>query len=164
MPAAMHSQYLRSCYLKNEIVQPGTFVIDQTPIDLRLIHTPLYILGAQSDHIAPWRSTYATIKNVSSEDLKYTLTNAGHIAGIVNPAGNPKAWFRTKPHASSSETADDWFAGTEQQTGSWWEDWAVWAQAHGGDMVAPYPLPPGENAPGRYVRNEEGAPIAVNAR
>ncbi len=162
MPAAMHSQYLRTCYLKNEIVHPGTFVIDHTPIDLHAIGTPLYILGAESDHIAPWRSTYATVQNVGSTDIKYTLTNSGHIAGIVNPTGNPKSWYRTKAHASQTETADAWFASAQKQPGSWWEDWAVWAAAHSGDMVAPYDLPPGDNAPGRYVRDEEGPPIPVH--
>jgi len=162
MPAAMHSQYLRSCYLKNEIVQPGRFVIADTPIDLGAIETPLYVLGAEADHIAPWRSTYATIQHVGSTDLKYTLTNAGHIAGIVNPVGNPKAWYRTKPLASRTETADVWFASAERQSGSWWEDWAVWAAAHAGETINPCDLPIGENAPGRYVRNEEGPPIPVH--
>ncbi len=34
MPVAMHSQYLRACYLHNAIVKPGAFTIDDTPIDL----------------------------------------------------------------------------------------------------------------------------------
>jgi polyhydroxyalkanoate synthase len=164
MPAAMHSQYLRSFYLKNQIVHPGEFVIADTPIDLRKVETPLYVLGAEADHIAPWRSTYATVANIGSSDVKYTLTNSGHIAGIVNPVGNPKSWYRTKPQASKSETADGWLASTEKQTGSWWEDWAVWAAAHGGEMITPVDLPPGESAPGRYVRNEDGPPVEVHGR
>jgi polyhydroxyalkanoate synthase len=164
MPAAMHSQYLRSFYLKNQIVHPGEFIIADTPIDLRKVETPLYVLGAEADHIAPWRSTYATVANIGSSDVKYTLTNSGHIAGIVNPVGNPKSWYRTKPQASKSETADEWLASTEKQTGSWWEDWAVWAAAHGGEMITPVDLPPGESAPGRYVRNEDGPPVEVHGR
>lgn len=162
MPAAMHSQYLRSFYLKNQLVHPGEFVVADTPIDLRTVRTPLYVLGAEADHIAPWRSTYATVANIGSTEVKYTLTNSGHIAGIVNPVGNPKSWFRTKPNAVASETADQWFESAEKQAGSWWEDWAVWEAAHGGDMVVPYELPAGENGPGHYVRNEEGPPIPLN--
>jgi polyhydroxyalkanoate synthase len=164
LPAAMHSQYLRSCYLKNEIIVPGVFVIADVGIDLRTIRTPLYVLGAEADHIAPWRSSYATIQNVGSDDLKYTLSNAGHIAGIVNPADSPKAWFRTKDHASREESADAWYAAAHQEPGSWWQDWAVWAGAHSGEMVTPADLPAGENAPGRYVRNEDGPPIALHGR
>ncbi len=162
MPAAMHSQYLRSFYLKNQLVHPGEFVIADTPIDLRTVDTPLYVLGAEADHIAPWRSTYATVANVGSTEVKYTLTNSGHIAGIVNPVGNPKSWFRTKPLTTASETADQWFESAQKQTGSWWEDWAVWESAHGGEMVVPYDLPPGEAAPGHYVVNEEGPPIPLH--
>ncbi len=164
MPAAMHSQYLRTCYLRNEIVQPGTFVISGTPIDLHAVETPLYVLGAEADHIAPWRSTYMTSQHVGSADCKYTLTNAGHIAGIVNPTGNPKAWYRTKPHTVHGESADAWFASATQQLGSWWEDWAAWAAAHAGELVTPCDLPPGEPAPGRFVRNEEGPPMALDGR
>ena len=84
MPVAMHSQYLRACYLHNAIVKPGAFAIGDTPIDLGKITTPLYVLGAQNDHIAPWRATYLTTQHVGGE-AKYVLTNSGHIAGIVNP-------------------------------------------------------------------------------
>jgi len=164
MPAAMHSQYLRSFYLKNQLAAPGEFVIADTPIDLRAVETPLYVLGAEADHIAPWRSTYATVACIGSPEIKYTLTNSGHIAGIVNPVGGLKSWFRTKPAASASESADAWFTSSEKHTGSWWEDWAVWEAAHAGEMVPPCELPAGENAPGRYVINEEGPPIPINGR
>jgi polyhydroxyalkanoate synthase len=163
MPAAMHSQYLRSCYLKNQIVK-GEFTIGDTRIDLRRIQTPLYVLGAESDHIAPWRSSYKTLANVGGDDLKYTLSNAGHIAGIVNPTGNPKAWFRTTERASRDQTAEEWFAGSEQRPGSWWEDWAAWSAPRGGELVSPYALPPGDPAPGRYVRNEDGPPLPLHGR
>ena len=67
MPAAMHSQYLRACYLHNSIVEPNAFVIDDTPIDLGKIETPLYVLGAETDHIAPWRASYPTTQYVGGE-------------------------------------------------------------------------------------------------
>ena len=160
MPVAMHSQYLRSCYLHNSIVKPGQFLIDDTPIDLGKIVTPLYALGAENDHIAPWHATYLTTQHVGGE-AKYVLTNSGHIAGIVNPPGGKKSSYYTKPAARRGESADEWLETADRHAGSWWEDWAVWAQAHGGEMVAPYPLPAGEPAPGRYVRNETGPPIAA---
>ncbi len=154
MPAAMHSQYLRACYLNNLIAKPNAFVIADTPIDLGLIRTPLYVLGAEADHIAPWRSTYRAVNLVSSEDLTYTLTNSGHIAGIVNPPGSAKSQHWTKPRALREENPEQWRASAERFAGSWWEDWAVWADAHAGPMAAPAELPQGEAAPGRYVRNE----------
>ncbi len=157
MPADMHSQYLRSCYLRNDIVKPGAFIIEGTPIDLHEIETPLYVLGAEADHIAPWRSTYATTQYVGSSDVRYTLTNSGHIAGIVNPPGNAKSRHWTKERTVHGESAEAWRESAEQQPGSWWEDWAVWMEPRAGTMRRPYDLPPGEPAPGRYVR-DQGAP------
>jgi polyhydroxyalkanoate synthase len=159
MPVEMHSQYLRSCYLHNSIVKPGEFVIDDTPIDLGKIVTPLYVLGAENDHIAPWHATYLTTQHVGGE-AKYVLTNAGHIAGIVNPPGGKKSLYYSKPVAPRGESADQWLETADRKAGSWWEDWAIWAEAHGGDMVDPYPVPAGEPAPGRYVRNETGPALA----
>jgi polyhydroxyalkanoate synthase subunit PhaC len=160
MPVEMHSEYLRACYLHNAIVKPGAFTIAGTPIDLGKIVTPLYVLGAENDHIAPWRATYLTTQHVGGES-KYVLTNSGHIAGIVNPPGGKKTWHYTQPSARRGETADAWLEGADRHQGSWWLDWAAWAQANGGAMRAPYPLPEGEPAPGRYVRNETGPPFDV---
>ncbi|HEY6325305.1 MAG TPA: alpha/beta fold hydrolase [Candidatus Cybelea sp.] len=158
MPVAMHSQYLRACYLHNAIVKPNAFSIEGTPIDLGKILTPLYVLGAENDHIAPWRATYLTTQHVGGES-KYVLTNSGHIAGIVNPPGGKKTWHYTKSRALRGESADEWLETADRHNGSWWLDWAEWAEAQGGALRAPYPLPQGEPAPGRYVRNESGEPF-----
>lgn len=158
MPAKMHSQYLRACYLKNQLIQPGAFAVGDTPIDLGKIANPLYVLGAENDHIAPWRSTYRTVNVVGSDDVRYTLTNSGHIAGIVNPPGNAKSEHWTKERAVRAESAEEWRSSAERRSGSWWEDWAVWAAAHAGPLVAPAQLPPGDIAPGSYVRDETAPP------
>ncbi|MEO9262532.1 MAG: alpha/beta fold hydrolase, partial [Candidatus Baltobacteraceae bacterium] len=168
MPAAMHSQYLRTCYLHNLLIVPNAFVLAGVPIDLGKIETPMYVLGAESDHIAPWRTTYMTSQYVGGE-VKYTRTNSGHVAGICNPPGNKKAAYWTNDRVEPGETADEWLERSTKHRGSWWEDWAAWAEAHGGERRAPYALPlGGEPAPGRYVRNEVAEPLdateQVNAR
>jgi len=155
LPVEMHVEYLRACYLHNAIVKPGEFVIGHTPIDLGKITTPLYVLGAESDHISLWRGTYLTTQHVGGP-AKYVLTNAGHIAGIVNPPGGKKTWYYTKPVVRRGESADEWLESADRHNGSWWLDWADWAAAQGGPLREPYPMPDGEPAPGRYVRNETG--------
>jgi polyhydroxyalkanoate synthase len=160
MPVAMHSQYLRTCYLHNSIVTPNAFTIDGTPIDLGKIQAPIYVLGAEADHIAPWHATYRTTQ-LTGGDTKYTLTNAGHIAGIVNPPGGKKTAYWTKPHAVKGESPSQWRESSTKTTESWWEDWARWSEPRGGEMVHPYALPKGEAAPGRYVVNETGEPFAA---
>jgi polyhydroxyalkanoate synthase len=158
MPVEMHSQYLRACYLNNSIVKPNQFVIDDTAIDLGKIQTPLYVLGAENDHIAPWRATYLTTQYVGGE-ATYTLTNSGHIAGIVNPPGGKKTFHYTQPQTHRGQSADEWLESSDRHQGSWWEDWATWIGERAGALRAPFPLPPGEPAPGRYVRNESAQPF-----
>ena len=158
MPATMHSQYLRACYLQNAIVQPKKYVIDGVRLDLGKIRTPLYVLAAETDHIAPWRTVYQTTQFVGGES-KFTLTNSGHIAGIVNPPGNPKSNYRTKKRTVKGESADAWFESAKRHEDSWWLDWAAWIATRAGALVKPYALPNGESAPGRYVFNEVGRPF-----
>ena len=161
MPAAMHSQYLRSCYLHNLLVVPNAFVLNGVPIDLGKVEQPMYVLGAEADRrqLAPWRTTYATSQYVSGE-VKYTRTNSGHVAGICNPPGNAKACYWTNDRTEHGETADAWLERSTKHQGSWWEDWATWADAQGGAKRAPYELPAsGQPAPGSYVRNEPADPM-----
>lgn len=155
MPFAMHSQYLRTCYLENQLAE-GRLVIDGTPIDLGAVETPVYVLGAEADHIAPWRSTYRTTQLVGGES-RFTLTSSGHIAGIVNPPGSPKARCWTRDDCPPD--ADEWRAGAIEHHGSWWEHWLPWAAERSGGLVEPPRLPDGEPAPGRYVRNQSGPPV-----
>ena len=160
MPATMHSQYLRACYLHNALVKPKAYVVGGVPLDLGKIRTPLYVLAAETDHIAPWRTVYATTQYVGGES-KFTLTNSGHIAGIVNPPGNPKSFFWTKRRAVRGESAAAWLESAARREGSWWLDWTAWIASRAGALVKPRPLPPGEPAPGRYVLDEVGPPFGA---
>lgn len=85
------------------------------------------------------------------------LSNAGHIASLINPPGNPSATYHTGPEPNGD--ADAWLAGAEAHTGSWWQLWADWALERGGDpRPAPTDLgseqhPVLDPAPGPYVRD-----------
>ena len=149
LPAAMHSQYLRGCYLENALTRPGGMVIDGVRVDMSKVSTPLYVLGSQVDHIVPWRSSYRTTGLVG-DDVLYRLSSGGHIAGLVNPPGGKKAKF----WASEEHPADPdaWLASAEEHQGSWWEDWSAWAGDRSGPQAAPPKLPDGAAAPGSYVR------------
>lgn len=149
LPATMHSQYLRACYLRNDLVEPGAFSIDGTEVDVSRVKTPLYILSAQNDHIAPWRSVYRTTQLTGGE-TRHVLSSGGHIAGMVNPPGPKASYFQ---RADTPANPDEWLSGAEKVQRSWWEDWAEWASARSGERVAPPSLPEGEPAPGSYVRS-----------
>jgi polyhydroxyalkanoate synthase len=152
MPANMHGFYLRSCYLGNELAA-GTMELAGTRLHLDAVTDDHYVVGAIEDHIAPWEGSYLTTQALPNADVRYVLSSAGHIAGIVNPP-SPKAWFRT----AESTPADpkEWFEASVSHEGSWWEDWAEWMATRSGERVAPPKMgsrrhkPVGE-APGTYV-------------
>jgi polyhydroxyalkanoate synthase len=148
LPAAMHSQFLRTCYLENRLAN-GTLELDGNRVDLAPVTTPLYVVGCERDHIAPWRTAYNTTQLVGGEH-RFVLGRGGHIAGMVVPPGSAKASYWTGEELPPDPEA--WLAGTERIDGSWWEDWSAWASARSGERVAPPALPDGEPAPGSYVR------------
>ena len=153
MPARMHSEYLRACYLRNEFAR-GEFEVDGNRLDPGSIEVDSYVLSAVDDHIVPWTSGYKTTQLFGGK-RRFVLSSSGHIAGIVNPP-SPKA----KHWVNESLPADphEWKANAELVNATWWQDWTAWIAERGGDMV-PAPdregndeYPPIERAPGSYVR------------
>ncbi|HYB66417.1 MAG TPA: alpha/beta fold hydrolase, partial [Steroidobacteraceae bacterium] len=57
MPCRMHSEYLERLYLKNELAN-GTFTLGGQPVDLKKVHLPMFVVGTETDHVAPWHSVY----------------------------------------------------------------------------------------------------------
>jgi len=154
MPAKMHSQYLRSCYLNNEFSK-GELEIEGRRLDPGKVDIDTYVLAAVDDHIVPWVSGYKTTQLFGGNN-RFVLSTSGHIAGIVNPP-NPKA----KHWTNDAHPADpqEWKAGAQLQDSTWWQDWTRWIAKQGGPKVAaPRQLgsadhPVIEPAPGSYVRN-----------
>ncbi len=155
MPAKMHSEYLRSCYLNNEFAQ-GEFMVDGQKVDPGKVEVDTYVLSAVDDHIVPWTSGYKTTQLLGGRN-RFVLSTSGHIAGIVNPP-SPKAKHWVNEDNLPVDPLE-WKEGATLHEGTWWEDWATWIDGQGGSMVnAPRKLgskehPPIEPAPGSYVRN-----------
>ncbi len=157
LPAALHAQFL-DIFENNRLVGPDPMTCLGSPVDIAKITTPAFVMGAANDHLTPWRGTYQTVQMLGG-DSTYVLSNAGHIASLVNPPGNPRASYLTGP-TKRGESADDWRAGAEQHTGSWWEHWADWTIRSAGTL-GPAPRRLGSEthpvlmaAPGAYVRDE----------
>ncbi len=153
MPAAMHSFYLRCCYVENQLAR-GEMTLDGTRLDLATVTADAYVLSAREDHIAPWKSSFATI-GLLGGDARFVLTSSGHIAGIVNPP-SPKRRYWTNDDPAEQGSPEDWMAGADEHPGSWWQDWADWIGARAGRRRPPPPMggeahPPIEDAPGTYV-------------
>ena len=153
LPARLHEQFLE-IFRSNRLIRPGGISVLGTPVQLSRIDLPSFVTGAVNDHLTPWTGCYRTTELLSGAST-FVLSNAGHIASLVNPPGNPEAsyWVGGEPGAD----AHAWRAGAEQRTGSWWQAWSDWLLERSGEEV---PAPAGlgtdrfpvlEAAPGSYV-------------
>ena len=93
MPRAMHSYYLREFYLHNKLVKKDALTLAGHPIDLGAVRQPLYAVGCEEDHIAPWKACYKIAGRIDAP-VRHTLSSSGHILGIINPpVSPPKRWW-----------------------------------------------------------------------
>lgn len=154
MPAKAFLYYLKTMYLDNKLVEPGAVSVDATPICLGDITVPSYCLAAQADHIVLWQSAYTSAKCLAG-DVRFVLTESGHVAGVVNPAERGKYPYWVND--SLAGDAGEWLAGATQEAGSWWMDWQRWFEKQSMDRVKARKVgstkqyPALENAPGSYV-------------
>ena len=153
VPEATHSTYLHACYLENRLAN-GTMTMAGRHIRPSAVTSDTYILAAESDHITPWLSSYSTT-GLLGGPVRFVLSSAGHIAGIVNPPG-PKRRYWTNDDVGVDPHA--WRAAAEEHTGSWWDDWAPWIASRAGRRRKPFRIggtnyPVLADAPGTYVHS-----------
>ncbi|MDP2241414.1 MAG: class I poly(R)-hydroxyalkanoic acid synthase [Burkholderiales bacterium] len=154
MPRAMHSFYLREFYLNNKLIKKDALQLAGHPIDLGRIRQPLYAVGCEEDHIAPWKAAFKIAGRIKAP-VRYTLSSSGHILGIINPPVQPpkRSYWSG---ATSSAPPEEWLKGQHRIEGSWWEDWSAWLGGHCGEKV-PARTPGSRDypvlgpAPGSYV-------------
>ena len=57
MPFRMHADYLRKLFLNNDLAE-GRYIASGRPIALSDLHAPMFVVGTEWDHVAPWHSTH----------------------------------------------------------------------------------------------------------
>jgi len=155
MAPAAHSFYLRNTYLENNLVKPGKVSLLGRPIDLSRIAAEIYAVGAEKDHIVPWRSAWR-IARLTRAKTRFVLAASGHIAGMINPPAKGRGGYWMNDADTKPKTAEEWLAGAQRHEGSWWTDWTAWLAARSG-QTRPAPAigsaahPPLCEAPGTYV-------------
>ena len=158
MPYRMHSEYLRKLFLDNDLAE-GRFPAGGEAVSLNDIRAPIFAVGTERDHVAPWRSTYKI--NLQAEtEVTYLLTSSGHNAGIVSEPGHAGRSFRVNTKSISDHYLDPerFLAEVRRQDGSWWPQWTAWLSERSSppaalpSMGAPQAgYPPLEDAPGAFV-------------
>ena len=153
MPQRMHSEYLHRLFLNNDLAA-GRYLVDGHPVALQNIRAPLFVVGTEGDHVAPWRSVYK-IHYLADTQVSFLLASGGHNAGIVSEPGHANRHYRlqVKEARDCCLSADEWLVSARQQTGSWWPVWQRWLRQHSSTRrVAPPAMGAAlMDAPGRYV-------------
>jgi polyhydroxyalkanoate synthase len=131
MPAVMHSQYLRRCYLHNEIAE-GRFPVEGRPVSLSDIRWPMFVVGTEKDHVSPWPSVYK-IHRLTGAAIRFVLASGGHNAGIVSEPGHARRHYAVLDREADGPWADpgQWVASARRVEGSWWPQWHDWLLAQG---------------------------------
>jgi polyhydroxyalkanoate synthase len=158
MPYRMHSEYLRGLFLGNDLAA-ARFRVAGRPVSLTDIRAPVFCLGTETDHVAPWRSVYK-LHLLTDTEVTFVLTTGGHNAGVVSAPGHPRRSYRvhTQAHGDKYLDPEQYLAQANAKPGSWWPEWQRWLAGHSSAPVSPPRTGAPErglfvlgDAPGRYV-------------
>ncbi len=161
MPYRMHAEYLRQLFLNNDLAE-GRFRVGGRPIALTDVRVPIFAVGTEQDHVAPWRSAFK-IHLLSDTEVTFVLAGGGHNTGIVSEPGRKGRAYRVRTQASDDRYVDPdaWLAAAERHEGSWWTHWVDWLARHSGAPVAPPAMGAAQagypvlgDAPGTYVMQQ----------
>ncbi|MEN8893425.1 PHA/PHB synthase family protein [Planktotalea arctica] len=136
MPARMHSEYLRKLILNNDLAE-GRYRVDGKAIAVSDICAPIFAVGTEDDHVAPWRSVYK-LHLFADTDVTFVLTSGGHNAGIVSEPGHRGRHFRIADTKATTpyRDPDEWLASNALEEGTWWKDFAIWLAARSGEPIS----------------------------
>ncbi|MEM8948678.1 MAG: alpha/beta fold hydrolase [Pseudomonadota bacterium] len=158
MPYRMHSEYLRGLFLNNDLAD-GRYLVNDRPINLADIRAPIFAVGTEKDHVAPWRSVHKITFHPAT-DVTFLLTSGGHNAGIVSEPGHPRRRYRAATKQASDRYLDPnrWLWTVPVREGSWWPEWQAWlaglstaATTPPARSAADKGYPTLADAPGSYV-------------
>nr|WP_281249201.1 alpha/beta fold hydrolase [Acuticoccus yangtzensis] len=158
LPYRMHIEYLTHLFLNNDLAE-GRYRVGGRTISVGDIRCPIFAVGTEQDHVAPWRSAYK-IHLLADTDVTFVLTSGGHNAGIVSEPGHKRRHYRIRTTRVDDHYVDPdtYIASTPVNEGSWWPELSAFFGAHSGERTAPPPMgapaagyAPVCDAPGTYV-------------
>jgi polyhydroxyalkanoate synthase subunit PhaC len=136
LPFRMHSQYLHSLFLNNDLVR-GRYEVNKKRIALVDIQEPMFVVATQKDHVSPWRSVYR-VELYTTTEVSFVLTSGGHNAGIISEPGHHGRSYQmsTRKAGDKYKSSDTWLENAEKFPGSWWPAWEQWLVEHSSGKIA----------------------------
>ncbi len=150
----MYYDFIHKIYLKNLLVEPNSISCGGVKINMKNISIPVFALAAKKDHITLWESVYNSLKFFGSKNKTFCLTNAGHIAGVINPETNSK-YSHVLGGYKDSLAPNSWVDRNVSCQFSWWKSWYKWLLVRSGkftDAIQYQKLSCIEPSPGSYVK------------
>ncbi len=154
MPATMHSEYLNSLFVRNDLAE-GHYRVEGRVVSLMDLRMPLFAVGTERDHVSPWKSVYK-LRRLTETELTFLLTSGGHNAGIVSEPGHAHRSYRVQcmPGTAAYLPPQDFMSTAAVSEGSWWPQWHDWIASHSSALVPARQIDPKAvlaEAPGDYV-------------
>jgi len=154
LPQRMHSEYLESLFLRDDLTE-GHYKVGAMPIALKNLKMPMMVVGTVRDHVSPWRSVYKIHLHTDTATT-FILAAGGHNAGIVSEPGHPRRSYQMDHIEPGSEWVDpdEWIHRAPRFEGSWWEAWNTWLHQQSTGSVSAQTIQQDKalcDAPGEYV-------------
>lgn len=129
-------------------------MVEGEPIAAENIQVPVFAVGTEKDHVAPWKSVYK-IHLMANSDITFVLTSGGHNAGIVSEPGRPGHYYHIHERKGGEAylAPSRWLEKAEKRNDSWWQAWHDWLirQDTPKRVSPPYIDKAMPSAPGIYV-------------
>jgi polyhydroxyalkanoate synthase len=155
MSADLHKDYLLNIFIENQLMHPKKLTIDDISINLKNLKAPLFILAAEEDHIAPWRSVYLLTQLTKSSSQQFVLSASGHHKGVFSSISPLKHHYWKADDLPKD--ADEWLSSAQQIPGSWWQEWRKWIDNYSDGSVPARSIAKEyiiEEAPGSYALSD----------
>jgi polyhydroxyalkanoate synthase len=132
LPGKMAVQYLRHLCQDNQFAKNQLKMFDET-LCASDIETPVFAVSCETDHIASWEDSFRGLYNFSSKEKTFVLSEAGHVAGIVNAPGRGKyGYYFSKDDFKNPE---QWKQSADFTKESWWPFWERWLEEKSKNLV-----------------------------
>ena len=132
LPGKMALQYLRHLCQDNQFAKNQLKMFGEK-LGVSDIETPVFAVSCETDHIASWEDSFRGLHNFSSKEKTFVLSEAGHVAGIVNAPGRGKyGYYFGKDDFKNLE---NWKQRADFKKESWWPFWEKWLGGQSKDLV-----------------------------